>query len=116
MVLAFGPAAAYALDISIDEKLSLGMDVGLQFLLRLALYGLDGSTGFGKITEYLNGGGKFIYTTLGLHSRYELRKGVGFGPWIRTTLPIYRLWDGENLPFWDTMFVALGFDVQIDLD
>lgn len=115
MVLALGPAASWVMDFNLTESTRIGFDLGLQTLVRIALYGLDGCTGYGKITEYLNSNAKFIYTTIGLHSRFHLREGIGFGPWLRTNLPMYRLWDGEDLPFWDTMFIALGFDVQLDL-
>ena len=115
MVLGLRPSALWVYEFFPGESFRLGLEAGLGMLFRIALYGLDGSSDIGSITGYLNGGGKFIYPVVGLSTRWKIRDSIHAGPYLRAYIPVYRLWDGESMAWWDTLLVSLGVQVRLDL-
>jgi len=115
LVLGLMPAILYAGEIELSPKAVLGLGAGLAFNFRIPLMALDNSTGIDKIGDYLFGAFKVINPVFEVYSRFPAGNHVTFGPYLRAYLPIYRIWDGDNLPFWDTLLASVGATIHIRL-
>jgi hypothetical protein len=64
-----------------------------------------------EITRYFWGGGRWIFPFIGGGMDFPVFEGITLGFDIRSWLPLWRLWTGEDLPFIEGFRFGIGFRV-----
>jgi hypothetical protein len=89
------------------NKWSASVGAGPAFDLRVGIKDSEAETGIGSsINGYFWGSGRFFQPTTFLRGEYMLTERVGFGFSVRFYWPVYNLWSGEGLSFWDQCMVC----------
>ena len=91
----------------IAEAAALGVQGGVALLLRAPVPLFDDARpNTGAALGYLYGKARFLYPEAALFARFALAEGVALRVSLRGYLPVFHLWDGEDLPFWDQLMVS----------
>jgi hypothetical protein len=94
-------------EFAVGEKLTLGLQGGLSLLLRLPVP-LAGAAGdFGGLASYFYGGFRLLYPEAGLFAELPIRERLSLRLSARAGIPIFHLWDGEDVPFTDQLLAGL---------
>jgi len=99
-----------------EGKLSWGWLVSPSVLLRVPLLARDsGGDTMGDVALYLYSAGRFFYPTGGAFFQWKFREKLVFSVEVKASLPIFNLWDGRGLGFYDQMIVngTAGFRIPL---
>lgn len=66
-----------------------------------------------EVGNYFLSSAKFLYLELRGTLDWTLTRALGISVRIRTLLPIFHLWDGEGVPFYDQLFLGAGIGIRI---
>ncbi len=90
---------------------ALGLDLFLRFPLELQNTAADTRDGL----AYFYGSGRFIFPEARFITRWNVTEGVALVFTLRGMFPVFHIWDGENLPFYDQLLAALdlGFVIRL---
>ena len=104
---------------AVSPVLTVGGSLGLDFLLRFPIEFLmpdqnpaaDTGSGFG----WFFGAARFIYPEARAFLRWQVTDAIGLVFNLRAWFPLFKLWDGQNLPFPDQFMFAggIGFAVKL---
>jgi hypothetical protein len=115
LILGLNPSVAYFFEFPLSESSCIGIGPGLDVLLRIPLLAIDESTGIDEIWNYLHRNGKFLFPALHAYYTFTLPNGFRSGFWTRAQVPIFRLWDGEQLLLNDNLILSAGLHFFIPL-
>jgi hypothetical protein len=99
----------------VSKSVELGGSLGLDFLLRFPIELQNTNIDPGAALAYFYGMGRFIYPETRFIFRWRVADGVGLVFSLRAMYPLFHLWDGEGLPFYDQFMAAfdLGFVIGL---
>ncbi len=66
-----------------------------------------------EVGNYFLSSARFLYLELRGTLDWTLTRALGISVRIRTLLPIFHLWDGEGVPFYDQLFLGAGIGIRI---
>ena len=101
----------YTLSKSVEMGGSLGVDFLLRFPFEFQNTAADTSDG----VAYFYGQARFIYPETRFITRWHVVDGVTMEFTLRGMYPLFHLWDGEGLPFYDQLMAALDIGFVISL-
>jgi hypothetical protein len=95
--------------------LEMGGALGIDFLLRFPFEFQNTSADTGDGMAYFYSKGRFIFPETRFITRWRVTDGVSLVFTLRGMYPLFHLWDGEGLPFYDQLLVAadLGFVIGL---
>lgn len=104
-------------DLPLTETLSAGAYVGPVFLLSIptVTWG-SGATQLDQIIGYLYRSGRFFLMETGLTFTWATYENLRLHARLETHLPVFHIWDGESLPFYDQLTVAFTVGLRVMLD
>ncbi len=110
-VLTFGSLLSLQAGVfyPVTKGLEVGGAVGLAAFLRFPAESQNSAADTGSGLTYFYGEGRFLYPEASLFTKWHVADGVTLVFTLRGTYPIFHLWDGENLPFYDQLLA--GFDL-----
>lgn len=94
----------YTLPLSKQLSLGFGLSPALIFRIPTVSYGL-GASQAGAMSAYFYGEGRFFYPTTELFLEWQALPGIALQFRTRVFFPVFHLWDGDGLPFWDQMMI-----------
>lgn len=99
----------------VSKSVELGGSLGLDFLVRYPIELQNTNINPGAALAYFYGSGRFIYPETRFIFRWRVTDGVGLIFTLRAMYPLFHLWDGEGLPFYDQLMAAfdLGFAISV---
>jgi len=99
--------ARIGLDWQLIPDLRLGLKAGPALLLRVPVpLFADAGEDFGPTLGYLYGTLRFFYPEAELFAGYRILKDFELKLSLRACFPLFHLWDGEGLPFYDQLMIA----------
>ncbi len=106
----FDPAIRYTLPIT--KVLSWGVSLSPAFLLRIPTQSWDlTSQQIATATSYFYAQERFFYPSTGTFFLWQVYPNIGLEVRLRAFFPVFHLWDGEGLPFYDQLIIdgSIGF-------
>lgn len=106
----------FALEYNFNKSITGGLDLGLSFLLRFPIVASKTATEDNVyILQYLFGSGRFFYPENNLYIIWNVFDNLSISFGLKAMYPLFHLWDGERLPFYDQFIFAslLGFMIKI---
>lgn len=102
--LLLDPEVRYTLPIS--KALAWGVSLSPAFIFRIPTVSWSiSSADIGAITKYLYAKGRFFYPAVGTFFDWQVLPSIALEVRIRSFFPVFHLWDGEGLPFYDQLMV-----------
>ena len=106
----------YSWTLDEEEKWTLSCGGGPAFDIRVGfLAAEEGKEDLGSINAYFWKSLRFFQPTTFVRGEYRLTERVGFGFAIRAYWPIFNLWAGEGLPFFDQSLFCGSLGVNYKL-
>lgn len=108
------PAVRY--QIRLSKSLTWGLELSPAFIFHIPTVSWDlSSQQIGQITGYFYSRGRFFYPEVGTSLLYQLLPNIGLEFRVRSFFPIFHLWDGEGLPFFDQLMIdgSIGLRFKI---
>jgi len=99
---------------TLDPQLQFSAGVSPSMLFRIPTIGY-GSPDRGAIISYLYGEGRFFYPEVQTSILYRMSDQLHAGFTLRALFPIFHLWDGEPVPFWDQMIFSGMLSLRFNL-
>ncbi|HVP18621.1 MAG TPA: hypothetical protein VMU36_06455 [Spirochaetia bacterium] len=95
--------------------LEMGGALGVDFLIRFPLEFQNTAADTGDGLNYFYSQGRFIFPETRFITRWHVTDGVTLVFTLRGMYPLFHLWDGESLPFYDQLMAAfdLGFAISL---
>ncbi len=93
----------YTWNLNSSLSISAGASPSLLFRIPTLSYG---NPDRGAITSYMYQSARFFYPEVQASLLYKFQKTFQFGIALRGLFPIFHLWDGEGMPFWDQMMIS----------
>ena len=93
----------YTWNLGNSWSLSAGASPSLLFRIPFIPYG---DPDVGAITAYMYKSLRFFYPEIQGSLLYDFQKRFQFGITLRGLAPIFHLWDGEGVAFWDQLMVS----------
>ncbi len=103
-------------DFPLSKILTLGVGASPSLLLRVPVfpYG-SGQDEEGTMLSYFYGLGRFFYPTAESYLDYQILPKVAVEIRLKAFIPLFHLWDGEDLPFWDQLMIAGNVGLKISM-
>ena len=101
---------------TISKLLAWGFTASPMFVFRIPTLSWDlGSTDISSITKYLYAKARFFYPGVGGFFDWQVFPNIGLEVRVRSFFPVFHLWDGEGLPFYDQLMIdgSIGLRFQI---
>jgi hypothetical protein len=101
---------------TISKLLAWGITASPMFVFRIPTRSWDlGPTDIASITKYLYAKGRFFYPGVGGFFDWQVFPNIGLEVRVRSFFPVFHLWDGEGLPFYDQLMVdgSIGLRFKI---
>lgn len=105
----------FGIEYPFNKKLTAGSDIGLSFLLRFPIVSSEAAKPDRvPVMQYFFFKGRFFYPETSIYLRWDVYKRVGVSFTVKSYYPVFHLWDGENLPFYDQLLITglLSFIVK----
>ena len=99
----------------ITRNIDMGGALGVDFLLRFPFEFQNTSADTGYGLTYFYSQGRFIYPETRFITRWHVVDGVTLAFTLRAMYPLFHLWDGEGLPFYDQFLTAFNIGFVISL-
>ena len=106
----------FGIEYPFNDTLTIGSDLGLSFLLRFPIVsskkaGADSAS----VLKYFFSAGRFFYPETSIYLIWNRFKRWSVAFTVTSYYPVFHLWDGENLPFYDQLLVTglLSFIIKI---
>ena len=97
----------FGLEYPFNEKLTIGSDAGLSFLLRFPIVSSEAANPDRlPVMQYFFSKGRFLYPETSIYLIWNVYKKVGVSFTVKSYYPVFHLWDGENLPFYDELLIT----------
>lgn len=96
---------------TLSDKFKIGLTGGLANVFRFPLKAYDnGDRYLGDVLSFLMA--RFLYHEFEVTFRWKLKDKLGLSFGIRYLLPLFHIWDGEDLPFYDQMMFQTIIGLQ----
>jgi hypothetical protein len=93
----------------------MGGALGVDFLIRFPLEFQNTDIDTGDSLAYFYSQGRFVYPETRFITRWHVTDGVTLAFTLRAMYPLFHLWDGESLPFYDQLLTAFNIGFSISL-
>ena len=103
------------LDIPISDRFGLGFTLGPAFLARAPITAWGtGWEQLGTMADYFYGAGRFFYPEAGLFVTYrpEVFESLEISLRARAYVPLFHVWDEENVVFLDQFIISAGIGIR----
>ena len=99
----------------VSKSVEIGGALGFDLLIRVPIELQNTNIDPGAAMAYFYGMARFIYPESRFIFRWRVADGVGLIFTLRAMYPLFHLWDGEGLPFYDQLMAAfdLGFAISV---
>lgn len=101
---------------AVSESIDMAVRGGITVLIRVPIsvdppYAEESS----YYTDYFYGNARFIYPEVEYAVRWKMSEDFSIALTLRALIPLFHLWDGESLPFYDQLMVSgiLGFSINL---
>lgn len=99
--------ARAGLHVTLGRVVTLGLNGGLVLFLRVPVpLFADAGPDFGPTLGYFYGKARALYPETELFVRFPLMEALDLRLAVRAYYPVFHLWDGESLPFWDQFILS----------
>jgi hypothetical protein len=98
----------------VRNNLTLNGGFGPAFSFKIPLIP-HGDAPSGEVGGYFLESARFLYLEARGSLEWKFTEALGLTVRLRTLLPVFHLWDGENVPFYDQLFFGGGIGLQINL-
>ena len=100
---------------TLSKDIEMGGALGVDFLIRFPFefQNPSSATNIGDGVTYFYSQGRFIYPETRFITRWHVVEGVTLAFTLRGMYPLFHLWDGESLPFYDQLLVGLDIGFVI---
>lgn len=95
-----------------ERTLVLNGGLGPAFSFKVPLVPL-GDAPTQEVGSYFLSNGRYLYLELRGTLDWTITRALGLSLRLRTLLPVYHLWDGEGVPFYDQLFIGAGIGLRI---
>lgn len=96
---------------TLTDMFKIGGTVGIASVFRFPVKAYDnGGENQGDAVAYFLP--RFLYPEVEVTFRWKLKEKIGLSLGVRCMLPIFHIWDGESLPFYDQMMFSAIVGVQ----
>lgn len=99
-------------NIDLGNKWEVGLSAGPALFLRFPLFAFDPTMEEELIPEYQEsmfayffGNGRFFMFSMEAAFRWQLYENIKLCFKLRNNLPLFHIWDEEEVPFWDQMII-----------
>lgn len=99
----------------LSKSIDMGGAVGVDFLIRFPFEFQNTNTDTSDSLTYFYAKGRFIYPETRFITRWHVTNGVTLAFTLRAMYPLFHLWDGESLPFYDQFMTAFNIGFVISL-
>ena len=106
-VLAMELRPEFGLLFSPDSSIDLGVTIAPVVMMKFPLTATDsaGETEMTAVREYYFSGGRYLNLYAGAFFGWNVYDDLSLRIKVGTDLPIYHLWDGEEIAFYDQMMI-----------
>ncbi len=94
------------------EELVLNGGFGPAFSFKIPLIP-HGEAPTNEVGSYFLSGGRFLYLELRGTLDWTITRALGLSVRLRALFPVFHLWDGEGVPFYDQLFFGAGIGLRI---
>jgi hypothetical protein len=100
----------------INKTVELGTGAGVAVLLRLPI-SLSESVAddADEYSNYFYGNLRFIYPDVDLFLKWNVSESFSLSFTLKGFIPVFHLWDGEELAFWDQLYLSLLIGICLDI-
>ena len=100
--------------LKLGDTVRIGGAAGLAAVFRLPLIAIEqGGEYQGPAMSYFLT--RFLYPELEIAVHWDILKSMGLAIAVRGLFPLFHIWDGENLPFFDQMMIMGNLEFRIFL-
>ncbi|MBN1799429.1 MAG: hypothetical protein JW822_12720 [Spirochaetales bacterium] len=86
----------------LSDQVGMGVGGGLSLVIRIPLFAYDNGEQYrSDMTSYFFEMARFLYPRGDFFVDWAIVEGLGLRFSIQALVPIYNLWSGEGVPFWD---------------
>lgn len=106
----------FGIEYPFNDTLTAGSDLGLSFLLRFPIVSSKNAGADSiSVLKYFFSAGRFFYPETSIYLIWKLSKGWAVSFTATSYYPVFHLWDGGNLPFYDQLLLTglLSFIIKI---
>ena len=106
----------FGIEYPFNKTLTAGSDIGLSFLLRFPIVSSKAAKPDRlSVMQYFFSKGRFLYPETSIYLIWNVYKRVGVSFTVKSYYPVFHLWDGENLPFYDQLLITglLSFIIKL---
>lgn len=103
VLLALNLNIPWYMQVDISSITSFSLAAGPGLLFRIPVIPLDGTESMAEISNYTLGRGRWINLQFEPALNFRINDWFGFSVGSKVILPIWHLWDGSDLPFWDSL-------------
>ncbi len=100
---------------TLSKSIEMGGALGIDFLIRFPFEFQNTAADTGNGLTYFYTQGRFIYPETRFITRWHVADGVTLAFTLRAMYPLFHLWDGESLPFYDQLLTAFNIGFVISL-
>jgi hypothetical protein len=100
---------------TLSKSIEMGGALGIDFLIRFPFEFQNTAADTGSGLTYFYRQGRFIYPETRFITRWHVADGVTLAFTLRAMYPLFHLWDGESLPFYDQLLTAFNIGFVISL-
>ncbi len=106
----------FGMEYAFNSTILAGADIGLAFLLRFPIVSSDVAKNDRlALMQYLFGKGRFFYPSNDIYLTWNVYEKFSLSFNLKILYPLFHLWDGESLPFYDQLIVSglIGFVIKL---
>ena len=100
---------------TVSKDIEMGGALGVDFLIRFPFEFQNTAADTGDGLTYFYSQGRFIYPETRFITRWHVADGVTLVFTLRAMYPLFHLWDGESLPFYDQLMAGVNIGFVIPL-
>ncbi len=114
-VLSLGINLPWYMSVPVGEFVHFDLAVGLGLVFRIPVAPLDGSGDISPIGDYVLGNGRWLNIYIQPGFRFRLAEWFGFSVSPTAIIPIWHIFDNEELMFYDNLQLGgtIGFDFYL---
>jgi len=100
---------------TVSKSIEMGGALGIDFLIRFPFEFQNTAADTGDGVTYFYTNARFIYPETRFITRWHVVDGVTLDFTFRAMYPLFHIWDGEALPFYDQLMASFNIGFVISL-
>jgi hypothetical protein len=100
---------------TLSKSVEMGGALGIDFLIRFPFEFQNTAADTGNGMAYFYSNARFIYPETRFITRWHVVDGVTLDFTLRAMYPLFHIWDGEGLPFYDQLMASFNIGFVISL-